>query len=62
MLNGSSVKHHGEKQIVGHADDGERVTTRGQRADVKKALCSEELIWEGTSLPWVVEDPHAEHG
>ncbi len=38
--NGSSVENHGEKKIVGHTDDGEGVSMRAQRADVKKVLCS----------------------
>ncbi len=38
--NGRGVKNHGEKKIVGYADDGESVSTTVQRADVKKALFS----------------------
>ncbi len=35
-----SVKNYGEKEIVGYADDGEVVSMRSQRADVKKVLRS----------------------
>ncbi len=38
--NGSSVKSYGEKKIVGYTDNGEAVSMRGQRADVKKVFCS----------------------
>ena len=38
--NGSSVENYGEKKIVGYTDDGESVSMRVQRADVKKVLCS----------------------
>ena len=38
--NGSSIENYGEKKIVGYNDDGESVSMRVQRADVKKVLCS----------------------
>ncbi len=36
----SSIENYGEKKIVGYTDDGESVSVRVQRADVKKALHS----------------------
>ena len=38
--NGSGIKSYGEKKIVEYAEDGEGVSLRIQRADVKKALGS----------------------
>ena len=38
--NESGIKNYGEKKIVGYTDDGESVSMRVQRADVKKILCS----------------------
>ncbi len=38
--NGSSIKNHREKKIVGLTDDGEGVRMRVQHADVQKALRS----------------------
>jgi hypothetical protein len=38
--NGSNITSYGEKQIVGYTDDGEGVSLRIQRADVKKVLGS----------------------
>ncbi len=37
---GSSAKNYGEEEIVGLTDDGEGVSGRIPRADVKKVLCS----------------------
>jgi hypothetical protein len=37
---GSSIKNYGEKKIAGYADDGESMTMRTQRRDIKKVLCS----------------------
>ncbi len=37
---GSSGKSYGEKKIAGYTDDGESVSVKIQRTDVKKALCS----------------------
>ena len=38
--NGSGIKNYGEKRITGYTEDGEGVSLRIQRADVKKVLGS----------------------
>ena len=38
--NGSGIKNYGEKQIIGHTEDGEGVSLRIQCADAKKVLGS----------------------
>ncbi len=45
--NWSSVENYGERKIVGYADERKGVSMRGQRADVKKALCSVRKINSG---------------
>jgi hypothetical protein len=48
---GSSVKNYGEKKTVGLTDDGECVSARVQRADVKKVLRSaHEMIFGGSDV------------
>ena len=37
---GSGIKNHGEKKVVGYAEDGEGVSLRTQCVDAKKALGS----------------------
>ena len=62
--NGSSIKSYGEKKIVGYTDNGEAVSMRVQRADVKKVLCSVHKMNMGGNV--VVLDSersyHAEQG
>ncbi len=38
--NGSGIKNHGEKKIIGHTEDGKGVSLRLQCADAKKVLRS----------------------
>ena len=38
--NGCGIKNYGEKEIIGYTDQGEGVSLRIQRADVKKVLGS----------------------
>ena len=38
--NGSGIKNYGEKKIAGYTNDGEGISMRVQRAEVKKVLCS----------------------
>jgi hypothetical protein len=50
--NGSSITNCGEKKIVGSTGDGEGVTLRTQRSDVKKVLGSvHRMSMGGTAAP-----------
>ncbi len=51
---GSGIKKHGETKIIGYTEDGEGVSLRIQRADVKKGLGSaRETIWEASWSFWM---------
>ncbi len=49
-VNGGSVENYGEKKVVGYADDGEGVSVKIQRADVKKGLCSAHKMNLGSNV------------